>query len=172
MRNSSKVTYYHILVVTIAIMIAARRLLPQTSQLLNPNSIFTRANTHAPSLSKHAHPSPPIPYLMPLISTRPTGTGDSKILTFDSSECGSLANLSVPQGVKLVINDKVKSYSPVNLPPSSSDSVSDSNSHTIELLVKPYPPVPSGGFGKFLCDLDVGETAPLIIKVRSPIVVS
>ncbi|GMH75177.1 hypothetical protein TL16_g06675 [Triparma laevis f. inornata] len=149
------------LVAMLAMHTATRSSFLKSSAFLRPSllsSIFTNANTFssAPSFKKHAHAKHPTPYLLPLLSSRSTGTDNSKILTFDSSQCGPLTDLSVPQGVKLILNDKVKSYSPVNLP--------SYESHTIELLVKPYPSVPSGGFGKFLCDLNIGETAPLIVK--------
>eukprot|EP00929_Paragymnodinium_shiwhaense_P105208 TRINITY_DN70134_c0_g1_i1.p1 TRINITY_DN70134_c0_g1~~TRINITY_DN70134_c0_g1_i1.p1 ORF type:complete len:309 (+),score=34.80 TRINITY_DN70134_c0_g1_i1:69-995(+) len=48
-----------------------------------------------------------------------------------------------------------KSYSPVSLP---------SDTSFFDLLVKPYPPRDGGGFGAFLCGLEPGDTAPLLVK--------
>ena len=119
-----------------------------------------RAFSTLPSImQKHAHPDHNAIANLKLLAKRPTGMGESQILTF-STDGHDFADLTVPSGVKLVIDGKVKSYSPVNLP---SNGVS---TNTMDLLVKPYEPGPvgGGGFGAFLCSLNVGSTAPLIIK--------
>ena len=63
--------------------------------------------------------------------------------------------MEVPSGVKLVIGEKSKSYSPVSLPKENA---------YLDLLVKPYPKVEGGGFGASLCDLEIGETALMKLK--------
>lgn len=131
-------------------------------------SRLTLAGTPAPTrrvfsdisvYSKHCHASYPNLVDFMLISKRSTGTRDSQLLTFEAVEDHNFGSLTIPQGVKLPLHDtgKVKSYSPVNLPTASKDG-------TMELLVKPYSPVPGGGFGHHLCSLEVGDVQPLIIK--------
>jgi len=71
------------------------------------------------------------------------------------NEAGDLSSLPVPSGVKLVLNGQEKSYSPVSLP---------SEVDYMDILVKPYAPVTGGGFGAFLCDLNIGDTAPMKVK--------
>ena len=47
---------------------------------------------------------------------------------------------------------KEKSYSPVSHP----DTIG-----AFDLLVKAYPLAPLGGFGKYLCDMEVGAAATM-----------
>ena len=51
----------------------------------------------------------------------------------DTNHCqaGDISSMEVPSGVKLIIGEKSKSYSPVSLPKENS---------YMDLLVKPYPP--------------------------------
>ena len=83
----------------------------------------------------------------------------SYILTFADPE-SLLSGLPVPSGVKLNLFGRGKSYSPVSLPGSLGANESDE----FDLLVKPYPDAPGGGFGKFLCDLEPGEEASMTVK--------
>jgi len=93
----------------------------------------------------------------PLLSKKPTGRG-SYVLRFGVPEgAGDLAQLAVPSGVKLLLHGKEKSYSPVSLPREEG---------FVDVLVKPYAPDVAnlGGFSAFLCDLEVGQTAPMYVK--------
>ena len=80
---------------------------------------------------------------------------DSFILTFNLPASLPAMGMPAPSGVKLILNGTEKSYSPVS---------HEATPGTFDLLVKAYPPRDGGGFGAFLCDLKVGETAPMKIK--------
>ena len=98
------------------------------------------------------------PLAFPLLEKRRTGLG-SWVLKFEvPAAAGDLAQLPLPSGVKLVLNGKEKSYSPVTL--------HTADAGTFDLVVKPYAPdvEANGGFSAFLCDLTVGQTAPMYVK--------
>ena len=99
-----------------------------------------------------------------------------------------------PSGVKLSLNTtdedgtvvlKEKSYSPVSLQDATGyfdllvkvtrtsgnfkhNTTTTTTTTTITTTTKAYPMAPLGGFGKFLCEMNVGEEAIMKVKVPPP----
>ena len=90
-----------------------------------------------------------------VLAAKRTVSHDSELLTFRLPPALPEVGLPAPSGVKLVLNGTGKSYSPVS---------HESTPGAFDLLVKAYPPREGGGFGAFLCDLSVGDTATMKFK--------